>query len=357
MRRAHAKGLILVGAGERGALAQCAGVHVSQLVPIANKPLVLYALEGMRAARIEDVGIVATAAGHESIRQLVGDGAAFGLRVHYVLSESGTGLLGGLLSAERWLHDAPCVVHATDGLLRADIGLMLEELHVRRLDALLLVDEGSGGAVPRLRERGISRLMNASEVFREGGKLAGVHVFGPRFVKDAVLAARRGEVHGIADVLEGLLASGGRAAARRLDGWWRPVTDGEELLEANRLVLDGLHGTHVGVNVTGGSIRGRVSIRPSARLEATIVRGPAVIGDDACLLHAYVGPYTTIGDGVTVEGAEIEQSVILAGATIKYPGGRIEASVVGRDAKVVRDFTLPRAIRLRVAAGDEISLC
>jgi glucose-1-phosphate thymidylyltransferase len=100
-----------------------------------------------------------------------------------------------------------------------------------------------------------------------------------------------------------------------------------------------------------------VVIHPTAHLESSVIRGPVIIGAGARVVDAYVGPYTAIGDGVRVEGAEIEHSIILSGASILHIGGRLEASVVGRDAKVYRDFSLPRALRLQVGDGVEVALC
>jgi glucose-1-phosphate thymidylyltransferase len=94
----------------------------------------------------------------------------------------------------------------------------------------------------------------------------------------------------------------------------------------------------------------------TARIESSIVRGPAIVGPGAHVREAYVGPYTSIGEGVVIEGAEIEHSVVLAGASISYLGGRLEASVVGCDTKIFQDFRLPRALRVLVGQGANISL-
>ncbi len=97
-------------------------------------------------------------------------------------------------------------------------------------------------------------------------------------------------------------------------------------------------------------------VHPTARIESSVVRGPAILGPRARLIDSYVGPYSSIGPDVVIEGAEIEHSVVLAGASIRHLGGRLEASVVGPRAKVFRDFRLPRALRLQVGEGAEVSL-
>jgi glucose-1-phosphate thymidylyltransferase len=91
-------------------------------------------------------------------------------------------------------------------------------------------------------------------------------------------------------------------------------------------------------------------------IESTTVRGPAIIGPRARLMAAYVGPYTSIGADVVVEGAEIEHSIVCPGARISHLGARLEASVIGPEARVFRDFKLPKGLRLYVGEGAEVSL-
>jgi hypothetical protein len=128
------------------------------------------------------------------------------------------------------------------------------------------------------------------------------------------------------------------------------------VLEANTIALDGLKRGRVGVDLSNASVQGRVQIDPSAELAGAKLRGPVYIGPGARLVETYVGPYTTIGAGVTLEGVEIEHSIVLAGAQIRYPGRRLEASLVGEGAQIGRDYSLPSALRLRVGPGSEIQL-
>jgi glucose-1-phosphate thymidylyltransferase len=240
-------------------------------------------------------------------------------------------------------------VQLRDGLVRGDLGPLLEELQRDALDALLLLDsaENGGQGTAGIEDKRLLRLAGDPP---GPGRLAGVHVLGPKVMR----AARVGG--SLLELMSRVLADGGRARTRRFDGSWRPVAQDEELLEANRVVLDDLHPGPCQGTLTGSRIQGRVVIGPGTRLESTLVRGPAVIGSRVRLKHAYIGPYSSIGDDVEIEGAEVEHSVVLPGAVIKHLGVRLEASVVGRGAKVFRDFTLPRALRLRIADGDEVCL-
>ena len=128
------------------------------------------------------------------------------------------------------------------------------------------------------------------------------------------------------------------------------------VLEANTIALDGMKRGRVGVDLSNASVQGRVHIDPSAQLEGAKLRGPVYIGPGARVVETYVGPYTTVGAGVTLEGVEIEHSIVLPDAEIRYPGRRLEASLVGEGAQIGRDYSLPSALRLRVGPGSEIQL-
>ena len=128
------------------------------------------------------------------------------------------------------------------------------------------------------------------------------------------------------------------------------------VLEANTIALDGLKRGRVGVDLSNATVQGRVYIDPSAELSGVKLRGPVYIGAGARITETYVGPYTSIGAGVALEGVEIEHSIVLPGAQIRYPGRRLEASLVGEGAQIGRDYTLPSALRLRVGPGSQIRL-
>lgn len=128
------------------------------------------------------------------------------------------------------------------------------------------------------------------------------------------------------------------------------------LLEANTLALDNLKRARVGADLSRASVQGRVQIDPTAELEGAKLRGPVSIGPGARLVETYVGPYTTVAAGVTLEGVEIENSIVLPHAQIRYPGRRLESSLVGEGAQIGRDYTLPSALRLRVGPGAQINL-
>jgi glucose-1-phosphate thymidylyltransferase len=159
------------------------------------------------------------------------------------------------------------------------------------------------------------------------------------------------------DIADGISAAGGKVDVQPADGWRRYTGDPLDLLELNRIALDRLEMNLALPCNNGNRIEGRVQIDERASVRSSVIVGPTVIGPDAVIACAYIGPYTSIGAGTRIEGAEIERSIISRGASVMHVGGRMVSSVLGRDARVFRDFSLPRALRLRVGDGTEVALC
>jgi glucose-1-phosphate thymidylyltransferase len=138
-------------------------------------------------------------------------------------------------------------------------------------------------------------------------------------------------------------------------GWWKDTGRLEDMLAANRLVLDTID-TRVEGELIDSQVDGRVVVEPGARLERTTVRGPAIIGAGARLTDSYIGPYTAVGDECVITNAEVEHSILLAGCTVHDLDGRMESSLLGRNVKIGRGDRQPRAYRFMVGDNSEIGI-
>jgi glucose-1-phosphate thymidylyltransferase len=187
--------------------------------------------------------------------------------------------------------------------------------------------------------------------------LAGALILGPGALH---LASRTPHTSGggtlaLSSIADQIIPEGGRLFTQRVC-WRRYIGDPLDLLELNRMILDQLIGDSELHEGRDNKIEGRVLIHPSATIRSSVILGPVIIGPRACIDNAYVGPYTAIGPDVHIEGAEIARSIILDGARIMHVRERIEASTIGRGARIFRDFALPRAMRLHISEGDELVL-
>ncbi|MBV9418051.1 MAG: glucose-1-phosphate thymidylyltransferase [Solirubrobacterales bacterium] len=352
------KGLILSG-GKGTRLRPITHTSAKQLVPVANKPVLFYGIEAMAKAGIDQVGIIIAPETGDEIRLTVGDGSAFGVEITYILQDEPAGLAHAVLTAEPFLADSPFVMYLGDNLLQGGIGNLVARFRDSRPDALILltpVHDPESYGVAELSDGAVVRLVEKPREPRTNLALVGVYMF-TACVHDAARAiepSARGELE-ITDAIQHLVDQGQRVEPHIVRGWWKDTGRLEDMLAANRLVLDTILARVQG-ELVDSRVDGRVIVEPGARLERCSVRGPAIIGAGAQLLDCYVGPYTAIGEHCRVQNAEVEHSSLLAGAVVQGLDGRMESSLLGRNVKVGRDRRQPRAFRLMVGDNSEVGI-
>jgi glucose-1-phosphate thymidylyltransferase len=358
------KGLILSG-GKGTRLRPITHTSAKQLVPVANKPVLFYGVEAMAEAGIEEVGVIIAPETGAEIEAAAGDGSRFGVRITYIVQDEPLGLAHALLTAEPFLGSSAFVMYLGDNLLQGGISELVAAFREHEPDALILLTP-----VPDPESYGVAELAPApagevGRVLRLVEKpsepvsdlaLVGVYMFTPA-VHDAARAIRpsaRGELE-ITDAIQHLLDEGLRVEPHVVRGWWKDTGRLEDMLEANRLILDNLV-ERVDGELVDSQVEGRVVVEAGARLERTTVRGPVIIGAGATLTDCYIGPYTAVGEGCTISGSEIEHSILLSGCTVCDLDGRMESSLLGRDVTVRRGQRQPRAYRFMVGDSSDITI-
>jgi glucose-1-phosphate thymidylyltransferase len=144
--------------------------------------------------------------------------------------------------------------------------------------------------------------------------------------------------------------------AQIIEGWWKDTGRLEDILEANRIMLDALVPRNEGELGEDVRIDGRVVIEAGARLHDCVVRGPAIIGKGALIANAYVGPFTSIHDGCIVRNAEVEHSIVLENTVIENVSAKIESSLIGRECVVRPSPLRPRALKLMLGDHSRVEL-
>ena len=352
------KGIIVVAddASHSGSARTCR--RPEALEQIANRPIVHHVLDALQSTGVDEIIVATSVEFVADIRDCLAAREKPGdVRLRYVEQRDPLDLAGALRLAAPVVGAAPCVAHLASGLLGEPLAPFVDRLRGDSPDAVVIVHQ-----VPTPDEHlsaATQGMLHIAELDpdRAGLGMAGVWLFGPdtlRHVSTTAWGAGR-EVD-LTMVAERITAAGGSFDVRLVDAWRRYAGDPLDLLELNRIALDRLETNRHPPTNHGNRIEGRVSIHENATVRSSVIVGPTVIGPSASVKDAYIGPYTSIGAGARVEGAEIERSIISAGASIMHVGGRLVASVVGRDARIFRDFSLPRALRLRVGAGTEVAL-
>jgi glucose-1-phosphate thymidylyltransferase len=358
------KGLILSG-GKGTRLRPITHTSAKQLVPVANKPVLFYGIEAMAEAGIEEVGIIIAPETGGEIEEVAGDGSRFGVRITYIPQSEPLGLAHAVLTAASFLGDSPFVMYLGDNLLQGGISDLVGAFREHEPDALILltpVPDPENYGVAELAEAGpdevgrVVRLVEKPPQPATDLALVGVYMFTAAVLEAAraIEPSARGELE-ITDAIQHLVDAGMRVEPHIVQGWWKDTGRLEDMLEANRLILDNMC-ERVDGELVDSQVDGRVVIERGARLERTTVRGPAIIGAGARLSDCYVGPYTAIGENCTISGSEVEHSILLAGATVCDLHGRMESSLLGRNVTVRRGDRQPRAYRFLVGDNSDISI-
>jgi glucose-1-phosphate thymidylyltransferase len=353
------KGLILSGgAGTR--LRPITHTSAKQLVPVANKPVLFYGIEALVEAGITEIGVIIAPETGEEIRQAVGDGSAFGAEITFIEQEAPLGLAHALLTAEEYLGQSPFVMYLGDNLLRDGIVELVDVFRRSQPDALILlthVEDPSSYGVAELDGDRVVSLVEKPKDPPSDLALVGVYMFGPPIFETArsIEPSARGELE-ITDAIGRLIESGRRVESHVVRGWWKDTGKLEDMLEANRLVLEDIEQRIEGTLDAASRVEGRVVIEAGAELERTVVRGPAIIGAGTRISDSYIGPYTAIDRDVVITGSEVEHSIVLAGSSIRDLHARMEASLLGKNVSLGRSEGMPKTLRLLVGDNADIAI-
>ena len=352
------KGLILSGgAGTR--LRPITHTSAKQLVPVANKPVLFYGIDALVEAGITEIGIVIAPETGDEIREAVGDGKSFGAEVTYIEQEEPLGLAHALLTAEEFLGESPFVMYLGDNLLRDGIVELVEAFRSSEPEALILltsVDDPTAYGVAELDGERVVRLVEKPDDPPSDLALVGVYMFSTAIFEAAhsIKPSARGELE-ITDAIDALIDSGKRVEPHIVKGWWKDTGRLEDMLEANRLVLEDVK-ERIDGELVDSQVEGRVIVERGARLEKTRVRGPAVIAAGAKLSDSYIGPYTAIGADVVVRNSEIEHSIVLAGSVIQDLPARMEGSLLGKNVTLTRSDGMPKTMQFLVGDNADIAI-
>ncbi|HEY2319761.1 MAG TPA: NDP-sugar synthase [Solirubrobacteraceae bacterium] len=335
---------------------------------VANQPIAHHVLEALEAAGVHEVVVASSQRSAEAVRDCLTAREPRGrAALEFVHQPEPMDFANGLDLAAPVVGEAPCIVHAAGGLLAEPLSPLAQCLDGSAPDAILMVHQAPS---PDQRLSAAARsLLHLAELdpSRSAFGVAGVWAFGPGGIRSVAGAAASPSGDDLADdagdaamdltvVAQRIAAAGGTIHVRLVDVWRAYRGEAVDLLELNRIVLDQITGDVPQAAREANRIEGRVRIHKHAMVSGSVLAGPVVIGPGATVTDAYIGPYTAIGAGARIEGAEIERSIVSAGASVTHVGTRLTASVIGRNARLFRDFSLPRALRLRIGDGAVVGL-
>jgi glucose-1-phosphate thymidylyltransferase len=342
------KGLVLSG-GLGTRLRPLTYTGAKQLVPIANKPVLFYAIEDLVEAGITDIAIVVGDT-QAQIRAAVGDGSRFGARVEYIVQDAPRGIAHGIKIARDFLGDERFVLFLGDNFLREGIVPYVEQF--RRGDAnaqilLYRVRNPQDFGVAELEDGRVTRVVEKPSDPPTDLAVIGIYMFDSHVfeVIENLKPSARGELE-ITDTIQGLIDGSRVVVPHVVSGWWIDTGKKDDMLEANRLILEILEQQIDGNLDADSEVLGRVVIGPDAEVHNSVIRGPAIIGANTRIQNAYIGPFTSIDHDCLIVDCEIEHSIVLDHTRLLEVPGRIEDSLIGRNVEIVRSPHRPKAHKL-----------
>lgn len=353
------KGLLLcAGMGSR--LRPITYTSAKHVLPVANKPLIHYTIEMLKEAGIDRIGIVVSVNKHDFLRD-VGDGSRWGLTISYIVQDNPLGTAHAVQVARTWAGDDPFVMVLGDIMVENGIASMLTR-HEAVMPAATVVlhptDNPRQFGIAEIEDGRVVGLEEKPEHPKSNLAVAGIYIFDAR-IFDAIATIKpspRGELE-LPDALRVLINRGDRVEPFMLTGWWKDTGRPEDLIDLNRLLLERIPEASIrGAVDRESSIVGKVILEEGAVVERSIVRGPAIIGPHAVVRDAYIGPYTSIGPGVEIEGSEIEYSIVMENTIIRGIRTRIGSSLIGKGVRLVRGTAMPSVNQFIIGDTAQVNL-
>ncbi len=354
------KALVLSG-GKGTRLRPITHTGAKQLVPVANRPILWYVLDNIAKASITEVGIIISPETGEEIKESLGDGSRWGVKITYISQDEPGGLAHCVVVARDFLKDSSFVMYLGDNLIGCGIEPFVDTFNETGSDAVILlkpVDNPSSFGIAEIDADG--RILNLEEKPAEPKSnlaLVGVYIFSSAIhgAIDSIEPSARGELE-ITDAIQRLVTGDNPVRSHIVETWWLDTGKKDDLLEANSIVLDDWIKRDIRGDVDEASqVTGRVDIAPGATVTGSTLRGPIVVGEGAVIKDSFIGPFTSVGAGTTVVKSVIEHCVILSGAEISHVN-RMEDSLIGRGSKVLKCHHKHEALRLMISDDSIVEI-
>ena len=327
------------------------------LLNVANKPIIVYAIEALREAGITEIGLIVSdlvraALEKESLE-------VEGVKLSYILQTEQLGTAHAVKQAATWLNGENFCVFLGDNLFEHGISRFVEAFKTGGYDAVIPLV-----SVPNPKEFGVAVLDDSGRIkelleTRENPP-SNLAVAGEKKKKNSILEiidnlkpSAKGE-YVLTEAVE-LLVEKGNVFGLEVEGWWKDTGRHEDLLDANRLILETIAEQNDG-EVINSRLVGRVQIGKGSSVMNSTIIGPALIGENVTLENVYVGPFTSIGDGARLKSMEVEFSVIQEEAILENLPVRLQECLIGRKATVRGTDRIPRVHRLILSDASSVEL-
>lgn len=329
------------------------------LIPIANKPILYYAIEAVVEAGIKDIGIVINA-DNEDVPEAIGNGERWGVNIHFIPQEAPLGLAHVVKIAQDFIGDESFIFYLGDNMVVGGVKRFIEKFESDGCNChltLARVPDPTRFGVPEIKGNRIVSVEEKPAHPKSEYAVAGIYIYDKTIFEavNAIKPSERGELE-ISDAHQYLLDHGYKVTYSEITGWWKDTGKPEDMLEANRLILSNLESESQGEADRASLLAGKVILQKGAKIINSHIRGPVIIGENSVVENSYIGPYTSIYHHTLVKNSEIEFSIIMDHCRIENVGIRIESSILGSDVEIVQAKGMPRTHRFILGNQSMVEL-
>ncbi len=327
------KALVLC-AGKGTRLNPLTNTIAKPLIPVANRPILFYILDKIQEAGISKIGIVVSPENRSQIQLAVSNASGWKADIEYIVQSEARGLAHAVIAADSFLKTSTFLMFLGDNLIGGNFKSFVANFRRNKYSAYILLKEV---ADPRF--FGVAELDSSGKVIRLEEKpakprsnlaLVGVYLFDPaihRAVREIIPSAR-GELE-ITDAIQWLLDKGNPVYSQTLDSWWFDTGKREDLLAANRVILE----ESIQINVKGkidnlSRVSGNVLIEENAAVINSRITGPVSIASGSKIVNSSIGPFVSLGGNTVIEDSNLENDIILTGSHV-HKVENLTDSVIG----------------------------
>ncbi|TAK66010.1 MAG: glucose-1-phosphate thymidylyltransferase [Bacteroidetes bacterium] len=345
----------LIASGGRGTrLRPLTHTQNKHLIPIANKPILHYAIEAVVDAGIKQIGIIHNADSDE-VPKAIGNGKQWGVKITYIPQKSPLGLAHVVKIGQKFIGKDNFIFYLGDNMVVGGVKRFVDEFERSGCNCHLTlsrVKDPERFGVPEIKNGKIIGVEEKPKKPKSQFAVSGIYIYDHHIFEACknIKPSGRGELE-ISDAHQYLLDNGYTVGYSEITGWWKDTGKPSDLLEANRLVLDNIQSRIEGNVDKSSSVAGKLILEPGAKIINSVVRGPAIIGKNAIIENSYVGPFTSIGDECLIKNSEVEFSILLNKCTVTDVKIRIEGSLLGNEAEIVEASGKPHVHRFMI--GDQ----
>ena len=350
----------LIASGGRGTrLRPITHTQNKHLIPIANKPILFYAIETVAEAGIKDVAIVHNAESRE-VPDFVGDGSAWGVKISYIPQVKPGGLAQVVGLAESFMDGDKFIFYLGDNMVVGGVKRFIDEYDKSGANCFLTlakVKDPERFGVPDIKDGRIVGVEEKPNIPKSQYAVSGIYLY-DKHIFEAVRSLKpseRGELE-ISDAHQWLIDNGYKVGYTEITGWWKDTGKPSDLLEANRLILDNMKPHIEGSVDTQSDVAGKVVIEAGSKVINSKIRGPVIIGKDCVIENSYIGPFTSIGHKTEIRNSELEYSIVLDECILLSVHTRIEGSILGNDVEIVESNGKPRVHRFMIGDQSRIEI-